>query len=61
MRRKQQSPASKPSQSERFKEAAKALGCDDSEERFVETVGKLAKAGPQHRPARKPRAAKGQT
>jgi hypothetical protein len=47
------------SQSERFKEAARELGCDDSEERFVETVRKLAKAGPQHRPARKSRAAKG--
>ena len=27
-------------------EAARELGCDDSEERFVETVRKLAKAPP---------------
>lgn len=37
------------SQSERFKQAARELGCDNSEERFVETVRKLAAAGPQHR------------
>lgn len=39
-------------QSQAFKEAARELGCDDSEERFVETVRRLAKAGPQHRPTK---------
>lgn len=37
------------SQSERFKEAARELGCDDDPERFKETVRKLAKAAPQPR------------
>jgi hypothetical protein len=48
-------PKQKPdsdSQSERFKQAARELGCDDSEERFVETVRKIAKAPPQHRAGR---------
>lgn len=39
-------------QSERFKQAARELGCDDSEERFGELVTKLAKAGPQHKPSK---------
>ena len=44
------------SQSERFKQAARELGCDDPEERFGEIVTKLARAGPQHKPpTRKPR------
>jgi hypothetical protein len=34
------------SQFERFKQAARELGCDESEERFVETVRKLAAAPP---------------
>jgi hypothetical protein len=34
------------SQSERFKQAARELGCDDDPERFKETVRKLAKAPP---------------
>ena len=40
--------AKKPeeSQSERFKQAARELGCDDDSERFKETVRKLAKAPP---------------
>jgi hypothetical protein len=53
------SKKAEPKQSQRFIEAAKLLECNDSEERFVETVRKIAKAGPQHRPARKPKAAKG--
>lgn len=36
-------------QAERFKQAARELGCDESEERFIETVRKIAKAPPQHR------------
>jgi hypothetical protein len=40
------------SQSERFKQAARELGCDESEERFVETVRKIAKAPPQHKPSK---------
>jgi hypothetical protein len=40
------------SQSERFKQAARELGCDDSEERFRELVQKLARAGPQHKPTK---------
>ena len=43
-------PQAEQSQSERFKQAARELGCDDSEERFGELVQKLAKAGPQHKP-----------
>ncbi len=34
------------SQSERFKQAARELGCDVSEERFGEIVARIAKAGP---------------
>ena len=40
------------SQSERFKQAARELGCDDDPERFKETVRKLANAGPQHKAAK---------
>ena len=40
------------SQSERFEQAARELGCDESEERFGEIVKKLAKAGPQHKPSK---------
>lgn len=40
------------SQSERFKAAARELGCDESEERFAEIVTKIAKAGPQHKPSK---------
>jgi hypothetical protein len=39
-------------QSKAFIDAARELGCDDSEERFVETVRKIAKAPPQHRAAK---------
>ncbi len=35
-----------PEQSKRFIEAARELGCDDSEERFIETVRKVASAPP---------------
>ncbi len=35
-----------PEQSRRFIEAAKELGCDESEERFIETVRKVASAPP---------------
>jgi hypothetical protein len=43
------------SQSERFKQAARELGCDDSEERFVETVRKVAKAPPARNEPPKPK------
>lgn len=33
-------------QADKFKEAARELGCDESEERFVATVRKLASAPP---------------
>lgn len=33
-------------QSERFKEAARELGCDDSEDRFREVMRQVAKAKP---------------
>ena len=36
-------------QSERFKQAARELGCDDHPERFEGTVRKLAKAPPGRR------------
>lgn len=51
-------PNKSTSQSERFIKAARELGCDDSEERFREVVGKLAKAPPaRNEPSRskKPR------
>ena len=35
------------SQSERFKEAARELGCDESEERFDEALRKIGKAKPK--------------
>jgi hypothetical protein len=41
-------------QAQRFAQAARELGCDDSEERFLETVRKIAKAPPQHKTAKKP-------
>jgi hypothetical protein len=37
-------------QSDKFKEAARALECDDDPERFRERVGKLVK----HKPVEKP-------
>ena len=40
------------SQSERFKQAARELGCDDDPERFKETVRKLAKAPPAPGPTK---------
>lgn len=43
-------------QSERFKEAASELGCDESEERFAGIVTKIANAGPQHKPSKARRA-----
>jgi hypothetical protein len=41
------------SQSGKFKEAARALACDDDPERFRERVGKLVK----HEPVEKPESA----
>lgn len=41
---------SKQTQAEKFKEAARALECDDDPERFEGRVGKLVK----HRPVEKP-------
>lgn len=38
------------SQSDKFKEAARELGCDDDPQRFRERVGKLVK----HKPVAKP-------
>jgi hypothetical protein len=45
-------PALNPSgpQSERFKEAARELGCDESEERFDEALRKIGKAKPKPEP-----------
>lgn len=37
-------------QAEKFVEAARELGCDESEELFIETVKKLAKAPPSPHP-----------
>lgn len=42
--------ANKPSQLDKFKEAARALECDDDEARFDERMKKLVK----HKPVRKP-------
>ena len=39
-------PQDAQSQSERFKRAARELGCDDDPERFKERVRKIAKAPP---------------
>lgn len=41
----------KTTQSDKFKEAARALECDDDPERFRERVGKLVK----HKPVEKPK------
>lgn len=38
------------SQADRFREAARELGCDENEERFVEALKKLAKAPPAPAP-----------
>jgi hypothetical protein len=40
-----------PSQSERFKQAARELGCDESEERFNEALKAVAKHKPKPLPA----------
>ena len=40
-------------QLERFKKAAKDLGCDEDEERFDATVKKVAKAGGEKKPEKK--------
>ncbi len=42
-------------QSAAFIEAARELGCDEDPDQFRATVHRIAKSGPQHRPARKPR------
>ena len=47
------------SESERFKQAARELGCDESEERFDEVIKKVAKHRPANSQQSKP-AAKGQ-
>jgi hypothetical protein len=39
-----------PTQAEKFRQAARALECDDDPERFRERVAKLVK----HKPAEKP-------
>ena len=49
------------SQSERFKQAARELGCDDSEEQFVETVRKVTKALPAPNTPKRPGAKAGGT
>ena len=40
-------PESRTDQAERFRQAARELGCDDDDERFKERVRKLVK----HKPA----------
>ena len=44
------SSANSQSQSDKFKEAARALECDDDPDRFRERLGKLVK----HKPVEKP-------
>ena len=39
-------PSPERTQSDKFKEAARELGCDDDEQRFRERVGKLVKHKP---------------
>ncbi len=41
-----------PEQSKRFIEAARELGCDDSEERFIETARRVASAPPTPGPSK---------
>ncbi len=43
-------PTPKPSQSDKFKDAARELECEDDEQRLRERVGKLVK----HKPVEKP-------
>jgi hypothetical protein len=42
-----QNPEDKRNQLERFKEASRELGCDDSEGRFREVMRRVAKAKPK--------------
>jgi hypothetical protein len=42
----------KPKQILEFRKAARELGCDDSEERFRETLRTLAKQKPKHKEAK---------
>ena len=45
-------------QSKAFIAAARELGCDESQERFVETVRKVAKAPPQPKPKKAAKASR---
>jgi hypothetical protein len=45
-------PQPNSSQSERFKQAARELGCDDDPGRFKETLRKLASAPPYPGPTK---------
>jgi hypothetical protein len=56
--RKPKTTAEDASQSERFIKAAREFGCDESEERFDETLKKVALAGPRKPSVSKPRASK---
>lgn len=46
--------ASDPAQVQRFKEAARALGCDEDEAAFDETLRALASRKPKPRPENRP-------
>ena len=52
-------PATEKSQRQRFKEAARELGCDDSEEAFDEALKKVARHTPKDEKAT-PRERKGE-
>jgi hypothetical protein len=41
---------SKPSQIQKFREAARELGCDESDERFQEALRAVAKQKPESNP-----------
>lgn len=43
---KSDASSDKPTQLDKFKEAARELECDDDDKRFKERLGKLAKAKP---------------
>jgi hypothetical protein len=57
MKPKNKPPLAK-SQTAKFREATRALGCDEDEAAFEETLGKIAKAKPQQEPVKPPKRAR---
>ncbi len=57
-RKRQDAGADVPSQIERFKEAARALGCDEDEAAFDEKLKAIARQQPKGAPKHEPKRTK---